>query len=227
MLTGIMLIIFSHYRIIKLRNGKNGFMGDLNSLFTFITLTLILSASPGPVMINAMTDAAHYGTAKSWHSMLGVSFGNLLLIVLSALGVALFLQESPATLTWIQYIGGAYLIYLGIGLLRLPAKPLNDETSREPRLFLKGFLIAVTNPKGIIYFGALFPQFINPSENWLLQYTCLGLIFLMIDLVWMFIYAIAGKKMMSWMQSPQNRKGFNAICGGVLILAGILLGFYH
>lgn len=202
-------------------------MGDLNSLLTFITLSCLLSASPGPVMINAMADAARYGTRKSIPSMLGVSLGNLLLMVLSALGVALFLQESPAALTWIQYVGGLYLIYLGVDLVRSPVGTFAGKTSKESRLFLKGFFIAVTNPKGIIYFSAFFPQFINTSQHWLLQYVCLGLICLLIDLVWMFIYAIFGKKIMQWVQSPQNQKRFNWFCGGLLILAGLLLGFYN
>ncbi len=199
----------------------------LNSSFAFITLTLFLSASPGPVMINCMTDAAHYGLRKTFRTMFGVSLGNLTLILLSAFGVALFLQKSPAALIWIQYIGGAYLIYLGMQLfMRTGINPDSTKKFQDSRLFLKGFLIAATNPKGIIYFGALFPQFIHPSQNWPIQYVYLTLIFLCIDLCWMLIYAISGKKMMLWIKSPQHHTVFNRICGGLLIVAGIALGFY-
>lgn len=203
-------------------------MEVLNSLFAFLTLTLLLSASPGPVMINCMNDAAHYGLRQTFRAMLGVSLGNLTLILLSALGVALFLQKSPATLIWIQYLGGAYLIYLGVQLFRLSGiNPGATKKFQDSRLFLKGFLIAVTNPKGIIYFGALFPQFIHPSQNWAVQYAYLTLIFLCIDFCWMFIYAIAGKKIMLWIKSPLHHTVFNRICGGLLIVAGIILGFYY
>jgi homoserine/homoserine lactone efflux protein len=203
-------------------------MEVFNHLFAFLSVTLLLSASPGPVMINCMTDAAHYGLKKTFLSMLGISLGNLMLILLSALGVALFLEQFPEALIWIQYIGGAYLIYLGVQLFRRPAGDLKADTKyQNSHLFLKGFLIAVTNPKGIIYFGALFPQFIDQSQGLPVQYAYLTMIFLCIDLCWMFIYAIAGKKIMHGIQSPKHQKTFNRICGGLLIIAGIVLGFYH
>ncbi len=203
-------------------------MEVLNHLVAFLSVTLLLSASPGPVMINCMSDAAHYGLKKTLLSMLGISLGNLMLILLSALGVALFLKKFPDALVWIQYIGGAYLIYLGVQLFRRPAaEPKTATEYQSPHLFLKGFLIAATNPKGIIYFGALFPQFINQAQNLSLQYVYLTVIFLSIDLCWMFIYAIAGKKIMGWIQSPEDQKIFNRICGGLLIAAGVVLGFYN
>lgn len=196
----------------------------LDLLLTFLSVTFILSASPGPAMISCMTDAAHYGVKKTFLNMLGISAGNILLIVLSALGVALFLQQYPHALRWIQYLGSAYLLYLGVQLSR--RSMINLAITNQPesaRLFLKGFLIAATNPKGIIYFGALFPQFIQQSNNWVLQYIYLSIIVLLIDLGWMFVYALAGKKIMQWIKLPQHQKRFNQVTGSLLVIAGLVL----
>lgn len=201
----------------------------LDLLLTFLSVTFILSASPGPAMLSCMTDAAHYGLKKTFLNMLGISAGNILLILLSALGVALFLQKFPEALIWIQYLGGIYLIYLGVQLFRRPMIDLATtiDQPQDSHLFLKGFLIAATNPKGIIYFGALFPQFIQQSDHWVLQYAYLSIIVLFIDLGWMYIYAVAGKKIMRWIKSPQHQTRFNQVTGGLLILAGLVLGFIH
>jgi homoserine/homoserine lactone efflux protein len=175
-----------------------------------------------------MTDAAHYGVKKTFLSMLGISAGNVLLILLSALGVGLFLQKFPSAFIWIQYLGAIYLIYLGIEVFRRSGLSLSATTQlRDSHLFMKGFLIAATNPKGIIYFGALFPQFIQLSQNWILQYVYLSIIVLLIDLGWMYIYAIAGRKIMQWIKSPIHQKRFNQVTGGLLIIAGLALGFIH
>lgn len=200
----------------------------LELLLTFLSVTFLLSASPGPAMLSCMTDAAHYGIKKTFLSMLGISAGNVLLILMSALGVGLFLQKFPSAFIWIQYLGALYLIYLGVDVFRRSGLALSTTTQlRDSHLFMKGFLIAATNPKGIIYFGALFPQFIQPSQNWILQYVYLSIIVLLIDLGWMYIYAIAGRKIMQWIKLPIHQKRFNQVTGGLLILAGLALGFIH
>jgi homoserine/homoserine lactone efflux protein len=200
----------------------------LELLLTFLSVTFLLSASPGPAMLSCMTDAAHYGIKKTFLSMLGISAGNVLLILLSALGVGLLLQKFPSAFIWIQYLGAVYLIYLGIEVFRRSGLALSTTTQlRDSHLFMKGFLIAATNPKGIIYFGALFPQFIQLSQNWILQYVYLSVIVLLIDLGWMYIYAIAGRKIMQWIKSPIHQKRFNQVTGGLLIMAGLALGFIH
>jgi homoserine/homoserine lactone efflux protein len=199
----------------------------LDALFAFVSITLLLSASPGPAMINAMTDAARYGLARSFASFMGVSLGNLCLILLSALGVALVLEQFPGLFYWIRTLGAMYLVYLGIKLFRSPPMQQGKlEAHPKERLFLKGFLIAITNPKGIIYFGAFFPQFIDTQAAWAFQYALLTLLFLLIDISWMYIYAIFGRTLSQWMVLPRHQEWFNKTTGSLLIAAGIGLGLF-
>ena len=200
---------------------------SLEQLWLFTTITLVLSASPGPVMLACMIDAGRYGFTKSTFTMLGASTGNLILMLLSALGLGLLVEQAEWIFHTIKWIGAAYLVYLGIKLVLAP--PLSIDTQarqiRSSHLFRKSFIVALTNPKGLIYFGALMPPFIDVHKSMPPQFALLTIIFLAMDFIWMTIYAISGQSIMRWLKSPEHQRWFNWISGGALILAGGALAF--
>lgn len=200
---------------------------SLEQLWLFTTITLVLSASPGPVMLACMIDAGRYGFAKSTFTMLGASTGNLILMLLSAFGLGLLVEQAEWIFHAIKWIGAAYLIYLGIKLVLAPplSMDLNARQIRSSQLFRKSFIVAVTNPKGLIYFGALMPPFIDVHKSMPPQFALLTVIFLAMDFIWMAIYAIGGQSIMRWLKSPEHQRWFNWISGGALILAGGALAF--
>lgn len=199
----------------------------LEQLWLFTTITLVLSASPGPVMLACMIDAGRYGFTKSLFTMLGASTGNLVLMLLSALGLGLLVEQAEWIFHTIKWLGAAYLIYLGIQLMLAPPLSVDIEARqiRSSQLFAKALIVAVTNPKGLIYFGALFPQFIDINRSMPPQFGLLTLIFLSMDFIWMSIYAVGGRGIMHWLKSPAHQRWFNWISGGALILAGGALAF--
>jgi homoserine/homoserine lactone efflux protein len=194
----------------------------LEQLWLFTTITLVLSASPGPVMLACMIDAGRYGFRKSLYTMLGASAGNLVLMLLSALGLGLLVEQAEWIFHTIKWIGAAYLVYLGIQMVLVPALSVDMESRaiRSSHLFSKAFIVAVTNPKGLIYFGALFPQFIDIQRSMPPQFALLTVIFLAMDFVWMSIYAIGGRSIVRWLKSSEHQRWFNWISGSALILAG-------
>ncbi len=200
---------------------------SLEQLWLFITLTFIVSASPGPVMLSCMADAGRFGFAKSIYTMLGASTGNLALMLLSALGVGLLVGEAEWVFHTIKWVGAAYLVYLGIHLFRARPHDFNTDVPsiRSSHLFWKSLVVAITNPKGLIYFGALFPQFIDIRQSMTAQFAVLTLIFLVTDLLWMAIYAIGGSAIMRWLKSPLHQQWFNRISGSALVAAGVALFF--
>lgn len=200
---------------------------SLEQLWLFTTITLVLSASPGPVMLACMIDAGRYGFAKSTFTMLGASAGNLILMLLSALGLGLLVEQAEWIFHTIKWIGAAYLVYLGIKLVQAPPLSVDTQASQIPghHLFRKAFLVAVTNPKGLIYFGALMPPFIDVHKSMPPQFALLTIIFLAMDFIWMAIYALGGQSIMRWLKSPEHQRWFNWISGGALIAAGSLLAF--
>ena len=200
---------------------------SFEQLWLFVTITLVISASPGPVMLSCMIDAGLYGFAKSIFTMLGAGAGNLVLMLLSALGLGLLVEQAEWIFHIIKWIGAAYLVYLGIKLMRAPPLGVNTEAQaiRGSHLFRKSFIVAVTNPKGLIYFGALMPPFIDITRSMPPQFALLTIIFLVMDFIWMAIYALGGRSIMRWLKSPQHQRWFNWISGGALIVAGSVLAF--
>lgn len=180
-------------------------------------------------MLNCLADGARYGYRHCTIGMLGVSLGNICLIIASALGLSLLLKQSPLAFTGLKYLGAAYLCYLGISMIRHGLKTGEDELQLEQsevnknKLFSKWFFIALSNPKGLIYFGALFPQFIRANEPAAIQFFVLAFVFLIIDFMWMSSYALGGKALLRILKSRKARQVFNSACGSALIAAAIAL----
>jgi homoserine/homoserine lactone efflux protein len=201
----------------------------INELYLFISVTLVVSASPGPMMLSCMAYGGRYGMKKAFTGMLGGSAGNLVLMLLSALGLGLLVSQNDTLFNLVKWAGAAYLVYLGWQIMRSPITHATDELNLAPAtgqaIFISSFFIAISNPKGLIYFGALFPQFVDYQQPLFMQFFILTCIFLLTDLIWMFIYAAAGSSIMRWMNEPRHHYYFNIISGLVLMAAGILLAF--
>lgn len=193
----------------------------------FLSITFIVSASPGPVMLSCMANGGRLGLRKAFVGMLAASAGNLCLVVLSALGLGLIISQNDILFNAIKWGGAAYLVFLGVQIMRTPIvleqKQDTPSLDSTKSLWWNSFFIAISNPKGLIYFGALFPQFIAYQEPLAAQFLVLTLTFLVIDLMWMFIYALAGNSIMRWLKTPKHQLGFNALSGLVLIAAGIFM----
>lgn len=193
----------------------------------FLSITFVVSASPGPIMLSCMTNGGRLGLSKALVGMLGASAGNLCLVVLSALGLGLIISQNDILFNAIKWGGAAYLVFLGVQIMRTPIvleqRKSTVSLDSTKSLWWNSFFIAVSNPKGLIYFGALFPQFIAYQEPLAPQFLALTLTFLVIDLMWMFIYAIAGNTIMRWLKTPKHQIWFNAFSGLVLIAAGMFM----
>ena len=192
----------------------------------FLSITFIVSASPGPVMLTCMTNGGRLGLRRAFVGMLGASAGNLCLVALSALGLGLIVSQNDTLFNILKWGGAAYLVFLGVQIMRSPIVleqqgALSVDSTKS--LWWNSFLIAVSNPKGLIYFGALFPQFIAYNQPLAAQFLVLTLTFLITDLVWMFIYAIAGNSIMRWLKTPTHQLWFNSLSGLVLIAAGVFM----
>lgn len=178
-------------------------------------------------MLSCMTNGGRLGVRKAFVGMLGASAGNLCLVVLSALGLGLIISQNDILFNVIKWGGAAYLVFLGVQIIRTPIaleqKQNISAIDSSKSLWWNSFFIAISNPKGLIYFGALFPQFIAYQEPLAPQFLTLTLSFLVIDLLWMFAYALAGNSIMRWLKTPKHQIGFNSLSGLVLIAAGIFM----
>lgn len=176
-------------------------------------------------MLNCMAIAVREGTRASFPAMIGASLGNLVLMLLSALGLSWIVGKFPTVFTWIQWGGAGYLVWLGIQALRNARATIQGAAATPSRNhFRDALIIAISNPKGLLYFGALMPQFVQYDQPLAVQFAKLSAIFLAIDLVWMWLYAYAGQRIMAFISSDNHQLWFNRFTALLLIAVGLVVG---
>lgn len=198
------------------------------TLLIFALVAFVGIATPGPTVLLALTNGTRLGVKASLPGMVGAVLSDFVLISAVALGLGALLAASEFWFSVVKWVGVAYLAYIGIRMLRSTgslAIATEDSSTQRPSgraVFLRSFLVAVTNPKGYLFFSAFLPQFIIPAEPQLPQYTALAVTFATIDFVVMFAYAVAGAQVIRLLRA-KGVLWLDRICGGALLaLAGSL-----
>jgi homoserine/homoserine lactone efflux protein len=201
-------------------------MIPFDTLILFLVTTLVVVLSPGPAAIAVTAESASNGFKSSFLVRVGIALANVMFFVLSATGLAALLIASHTLFSIIKWLGVVYLLYLGLSAIYsqagpLSIKPLNSKKGRGYKVFLKGFILELSNPKALLYFSALLPQFIDISIPILPQLALLCLITLILDLVCYSLYGYLGFKSISAGIKPSIIKFINRSAGVMLIFAGI------
>jgi len=203
-----------------------------STLIVFATVALIGIATPGPTVLLALTNGSRLGVRASLPGMVGAVLSDFVLIAAVALGLGALLAASEFWFSVVKWLGVAYLAYLGIRLLRsegtlkLPQDTLGSERPSVRAVFLRSFLVAVTNPKGYLFFSAFLPQFIAPDQPQLAQYLLLAVVFAAIDFAVMFGYAAAGAKAIRLLKA-RGVLWLDRACGGALLALAASLALYR
>ena len=202
----------------------------LDTWLYYTLAVLVLTASPGPSVLLCLTTSVTGG----FKSAIYAAFGSLTAIVgimtLSFTGLGILVATSELTFNTIKWIGAAYLIYLGIKAFTssqenyvINANEAPDARRSPKSLFLSGFIVGASNPKAIVFFTALFPQFITTSEPLVSQYLVFVITFAVLELSWLLLYAWLGAKSSHWLMQAGRARFFNKITGGVFVSAGLIL----
>lgn len=200
------------------------------TLLLFSLVAFVGIATPGPTVLLALTNGSRVGVRAALAGMLGAVLSDFVLIGAVAIGLGALLAASEFWFSVIKWLGTAYLVYLGVRLLRssgslaLPAGSVGSSSGHPSRrnLFLRSFLVAVTNPKGYLFFSAFLPQFIVPDEPQGPQYAMLAVTFASIDFVVMLAYACAGAQAIRILKA-NGVLWLERVSGGALLaLAGSL-----
>jgi homoserine/homoserine lactone efflux protein len=185
----------------------------------FVCTETVLCLTPGPAVLFILSSALKAGARKSIASNLGILAANTVYFALSATGIGAVLLSSKLFLA-VKWIGAAYLVFLGLRLLfghnepvKSPGDTLNDHKSQH--LFFNGFTLQMSNPKAILFFSALLPQFINPHAAIVPQIVILGATSVVIEFTILLGYGIAGSSL-----TPRYARWTNRVAGGLLIGAG-------
>jgi homoserine/homoserine lactone efflux protein len=198
---------------------------ELTNWLIYFAAVLGLTLTPGPNGLLALTHGAIYGTRKTIATIFGGSVGFATVIGLSMFGIGALLAASSQALIVLKFLGGAYLVWLGIQVWRSPSlgeaspKVLTNVSSAS--LFRQGALAALTNPKGILFFVAFLPQFIDPAISLLTQFVVMAATFVVVEFIYEYVVASLANKIQPWLS--KFGKKVNRIFGGVFMAIGVAL----
>jgi threonine/homoserine/homoserine lactone efflux protein len=186
------------------------------------TLILII---PGPTIILVISQAVTHGRRSVVPLVIGVILGDFTAMTLSLLGLGALMATSAALFTIFKWVGALYLIYLGIKLWKLNSEnnsiQYNTKNTSARSLLKSSFIVTALNPKGIAFFVAFLPQFVDPLKPAFSQLTLLGGTFLLLATINSALYAIFAGQLGEQMKKKTIRKWFNRCGGSALIGAGI------
>ncbi|GAC24364.1 hypothetical protein GMES_2068 [Paraglaciecola mesophila KMM 241] len=199
---------------------------DIHAYFIFLTTTIIVCMSPGPAVITIASQGARHSAKKAIFGVTGVASANVVYFLLSATGIASLLVASNFVFSIIKWVGVAYLVYLGLNaiLSKSGGLRINKSASSNAKgiaLFSQGFIVELANPKALLYFLALLPQFIDVEKPILLQLFIMGASCLVVDLLSYTMYAYIGQKLSSGSVKASVVNMINKSAGGFLLFAGI------
>ncbi len=186
-----------------------------------------LSLTPGPNGLLSLTHGACFGFRPTVYTVLGGALGFFLLIAASLGGMGALLAASERAFTIAKWVGAAYLVYLGFRIWRAPAPvvALGDGQARADarplRLFNQGFLVAVSNPKALIFFAAFLPQFMVPGVPYGLQLAIFGGTFVVVEIAYELLLALMAQRIAPWL--ARHGRWFNRAAGATFVGIGAAL----
>jgi homoserine/homoserine lactone efflux protein len=144
--------------------------------FAYLLATIVIVIVPGPTVTLIVANSLTHGTRAGLLNVAGTQAGLAVCIGIVALGLASFMQTIGWWFDWLRILGAAYLIWLGWKLIRSTGEIEMRGAARKPRggFLLQGFLVMLSNPKTLFFFGAFIPQFIDPTRDYLMQIAILG-----------------------------------------------------
>ena len=204
---------------------------DLSVWITYLIATFVLSLSPGPGVFSSISSGLHHGFRLGLWNGVGMQAANLLMVICVSLGLGALLLASEALFTVVKWAGVAYLIYLGVVTWRAPARGFeedrDDHETTARGVFMRGFWVNATNPKGIIFFAAILPQFIDVARPQMAQYAILAATTFAVDLAVMMGYTALAAKVLRVMRDPKRLRWVNRTLGGAFIAAGLALASFR
>ena len=191
----------------------------------YVGTVLVLMITPGPSQLLMLSNSIGNGFKRSLATASGDLSANLLQMVVASLGLASLIVKAHTLFLFIKWAGVAYLVYLGakIVLSSGNGKKSGSRRTSIKKLYLQGFLTSAANPKAVIFFAALFPQFIDPSLPLFTQFVVLSATYLTIDGLFLCCYGKFADTI-SARQSAYAGRIMNYVAGSLLVGAAVLLG---
>jgi homoserine/homoserine lactone efflux protein len=191
----------------------------------FMLAAILIAVTPGPGAVASMSTGLRHGYWSALTLILGLQTAILLHLSIVAVGLGALLAASETAFALVKLIGAVYLLWLGIQKWRARPEPelAPVPVGRRKGLFLQGLLVNLTNPKAIVFIGALVPSFIDTSAAQLPQYLVIAVTLCLTDMLVMSGYALVASRLGGRLRDPKSVRLQNRLFGGLFVTAGALL----
>ena len=192
----------------------------------YLVACIVIIIVPGPTVTLIIANSLTHGSRAGLLNVAGTQVGIAFMIALVGFGLASLIEALGWSFEVVRLLGAAYLIWLGIKLFRSTGALGEAKNAPAPRggFFLQGFLVAISNPKTLVFFGAFIPQFIDPAGDYFQQVLIMGITAIVVAAISDGLYAIliggAGRRI-----TRNQVKWLSRASGGVLIGGGLWLAF--
>lgn len=203
-------------------------MPDFHTWIAFVAAAEALLIIPGPTVLLVVSYALAQGRRSAWATVPGVAAGDFTAMALSLLGLGAVLAASAELFTILKLAGAAYLVYLGIKVLRAPVPENLADAAPQRRggwsITAHAYAVTALNPKGIVFYVAFFPLFLTAQKPLLPQILTFGATFLVMATCNAALYAVLAGQVTRFLKGHRARKNLNRAAGSILLLTGGLLG---
>lgn len=210
---------------------------DLEKYLLFIPITIIYIAAPGPAVLLTITNGALHGPRRTLYSIYGNATGHLITASMSILGIQVIMMSSANLFAALKLLSFAFLLFKGGQFLVAKSSAIKElqemddknvpSSINRTQLYRQGLLMSLLNPKPILFFTALFPQFVSPDFPLTQQLMVLTLTFMLISCGCLFIYTVIASQMKTWLSIPFWNDVFNKLAGTSFIALGMMIAVYN
>ncbi|HEX3468765.1 MAG TPA: LysE family translocator [Candidatus Elarobacter sp.] len=191
--------------------------------YAFVLVALAVSLIPGPAVVAVVSTALRAGFRASLATNAGVLAGDAVFVAAAALGLGAALVASHALFVTVRWAGIAYLVYLGVRALLDRGAAFAFEGTADPRAFRLGLSTQLANPKIVLFFGALLPQFVDPARPAAPQFVLLGATFIVSDLLVFAAYGALAHRARAWMRTARAKRVASRVTGVAMLGAAARL----
>lgn len=201
-----------------------------HTFLVFVGASLLIAIVPGPNAMLVASRALAHGFRAALPAAIGLSVAAVIYLAITVMGLTAMIAAFPRALAVLRMLGACYLVYIGVRMIMAALTPSDFASApttpvSRASLFAQGFLTCFSNPKALLYWSAILPQFISPGADFAQQMIVLGVTGIALEALVLGAYAALASGANRFLGSSRKRRRFEMVAGAVLLALGVSLGW--
>ena len=196
----------------------------MTSYLIYVGVAMATILLPGPAVVLTLNNSIQRGLPRTLAGIMGISLAILCVASISATSIGVLLASSLVAFTAVKILGAAYLIYMGIKMFRstgVVSRSSKLQKASYRNCFLEGFFVSISNPKAVIFFMSIFPQFIDTAQSYIPQFTLLAGTFSILVVIVHTTYAMFASLAKERLSSEKGGAILSKVSGSIFVCFGI------